>query len=180
MTHRHDALRRTLRDMAMSAGVAAEEEPRGLPGFGQGGGDLLLHDYQQGRTAMADVTVVCELKSGVVERAATSQYHAADLADAAKRQRYLDACAQLDLAFMPMAVEVDGALGRGLQGFFTECRRRTGDAISLAGYWAQRLSVCLRRGTARAVRRIVLRNHWDRRAFLQAPDYDALCIIPAS
>ena len=41
---RHDDLRRTLRDMATTAGLIAEEEPRGLPGFGQGGGDLLIHD----------------------------------------------------------------------------------------------------------------------------------------
>ena len=34
---RHDDLRRTLRDMATTAGPIAEEEPRGLPGFGQGG-----------------------------------------------------------------------------------------------------------------------------------------------
>ena len=35
-------------DIATTAGLIAEEQPRGLPGFGQGGGDLLVHDIHPG------------------------------------------------------------------------------------------------------------------------------------
>ena len=125
-----------------------------------------------------------------MDRAATTPCHAASLAEAAKRQRYNDACQQLDLDFWPLAVEVDGALGKGLQAFFSECRRRTSDILSatrgttwaartFTAYWAQRFSICLRRGTARAIRRVVLRNQWGRMQFLRAPDYDALCALGA-
>ena len=106
---RHDDLPRTLRSMALSAGIAAEEEPRCLPGFGQGGGDLLLHEFTDGKSVMADITVVVEQKDGVVEQAATTAYHATDQAEALKCRRYADLCQHLDLGFLPLAVEVDGA-----------------------------------------------------------------------
>ena len=46
-----------------------EEEPRCLPGFGQGGGDLLVHRYGD-LPAMADVTVTSSVQPAVVERSA--------------------------------------------------------------------------------------------------------------
>ena len=57
-----------MRDMAM-AGFPVEEEPQCLPGFGQGGGNLLLHRYGD-PPAMADVTVTSSVQSAVVENAA--------------------------------------------------------------------------------------------------------------
>ena len=66
---RHDNLRRTLRDMATTAGLIAEEEPRGLPGFGQGGGDLLVHDIHPGQAIVADVCVVSEHVDALAETA---------------------------------------------------------------------------------------------------------------
>ena len=44
-TWRHNDLRRTMRGMAMAAGFSVEEEPWRLPGFGQGGSDLLVHQH---------------------------------------------------------------------------------------------------------------------------------------
>ena len=49
LARRHDNLGRTLRDMTTTAGLIAEEEPRGLPGFGQGCGDFLVHDIHPGQ-----------------------------------------------------------------------------------------------------------------------------------
>jgi len=181
-TWRHDDLRRTLRDMAMSAGIVAEEEPRCLPGFGQGGGDILLHGAgEAARDLMVDVTVVAEDTDTHVRRSATTPYHAAQAAEERKRERYADPCAHLGIDFWPLAIELDGAFGPGLQRFFALCRQLSRDvavqdttwsAPTFSSYWQQRLSVVLRRGTARAVHRVLRDNAWDRAAFLAAPDYE--------
>ena len=78
---RHDDLRRTLRDMATTAGLITEEEPRGLPGFGQGGGDLLIHDLHPGQSIVADVCVVSEDVDALAETAASHAGHASKVAE---------------------------------------------------------------------------------------------------
>jgi len=181
-TSRHDNLRRALRQMAAGAGLMVEEEPRGLPGFGQGGGDLLFVAYTPEADAMADVTVVCEQREDLVTQAAVNPGHAAAAAASRKVQRYGAACQALALQFLPLVLELDGAFGQDLQQFFMECRRRTRDVLdkevawgaTFTQFWQQRLSIVLREGTARAVRRVVQANIAQRDLFLQAPDYDAL------
>ena len=164
---RHDNLRRTLRDMATTAGLIAEEEPRGLPGFGQGGGDLLVHDIHPGQAIVADVCVVSEHVDALAETASCRAGHAAKLAENRKRQKYGPACQQLGLGFLPLAIESDGAFGKGLQDFIARCNSiahgtsiagTTWAASSFSSYWRQRISVCHRRGTARAVQRCLLTN----------------------
>ena len=118
---RHDDLRRTLRDMATTAGLIAEEEPRGLPGFGQGGGDLLIHDLHPRQSIIADVCVVSEHVDALAETAASHAGHAAKVAERRKHQKYRPACDQLGLGFMPLAIENDGALGKELQAFIRRC-----------------------------------------------------------
>ena len=158
---------RTLRDMATTAGLIAEEEPRGLPGFGQGGGDLLIHDLHPGQSIVADVCVVSEDVDALAETAASHAGHAAKAAERRKRQKYRPACDQLGLGFMPLAIENDGALGKELQAFIRRCNEvalgmpiagTTWAACSFAAYWRQRISVCLRRGSARAAQRCLLAN----------------------
>ena len=51
-----DGLRRILSDMALAFGRMIE--PRCLPGFGQGRGDLLLHDLHPGQSVIAGVCAV--------------------------------------------------------------------------------------------------------------------------
>ena len=164
---RHDNLRRTLRDMATTAGLIAEEEPRGLPGFGQGGGDLLVHDIHPGQAIVADVCVVSEHVDALAETASCRAGHAAKLAENRKRQKYGPACQQLGLGFLPLAIESDGAFGKGLQDFIARCNSiahgtsiagTTWAASSFSSYWRQRISVCHRRGTPRAVQRCLLTN----------------------
>ena len=84
-----------------------------------------------------------------------------------KRQKYGPACQQLGLGFLPLAIESDGAFGKGLQDFIARCNSiahgtsiagTTWAASSFSSYWRQRISVCHRRGTARAVQRCLLTN----------------------
>ena len=69
LRRRYDNLRCTLRDMTTTAGLIAEEEPRGLPGFGTGGGDLLArpYDIHPGQAAVADVYMVSEHMDALAE-----------------------------------------------------------------------------------------------------------------
>ena len=140
----HDDLRRTLRDMATTAGLIAEEEPRGLPGFGQGDGDLLIHDFHPGQSIVADVCVVLEHVDALAETASSHAGHAAKVAERRKRQKYEPACDQLGLGSMPLAIENDGALGKELQAFIRRCNEvalgmpiagTTWAASSFAAYW---------------------------------------------
>ena len=118
---RHDNLRRTLRGMATTAGLISEEQPRGLPGFGQGGGDLLVHDIHPGQAIVADVCVVSEHIDALAETASCLAGHAAKLAEHRKRQKYEPACQQLGLRFLPLAIESDGAFGKGHKEFIAHC-----------------------------------------------------------
>ena len=113
--------------MVLAAGFIAEEEPRGLPGFGQGGGDILVQGYQEGVDAIADITVINEQRDDVVEQASAQDGHAARTAEAAKRQWYGQACDQLSMSLLPLALEIDGAFGETLMSFFKVCRQRTSD-----------------------------------------------------
>ena len=81
----------------------------------------------------------------------------AKLAENRKRQKYEPACQQLGLGFLPLAIESDGAFGKGLQDFIARCNSiahgtsiagTTWAASSFSSYWRQRISVCHRRGTA--------------------------------
>ena len=101
------------------------------------------------------------------DRPASHAGHAAKVAERRKRQKYRPACDQLGLGFMPLAIENDGTLGKELQAFIRRCNEvalrmpiagTTWAASSFGAYWRQRISVCLRRGEARAAQRCLLAN----------------------
>ena len=127
---RHNDLRRTMRDMAMAAGFPVEEEPRCFPGFGHG--DLLVHRHGD-LSAMAVVTVTSSVQSAVVENAAVTPLFPAEKAEKRKRDQYGAACDQLRLQLVPMAVELDGALGCGTQSFLAHCRNQSRSGLLCGG-----------------------------------------------
>ena len=92
---RHDHLRHTLRDMATTACVTAEEKPRGLPGFDQGGGNLLIHDIHPGQPIVVDWSVASEIVDALAETATNHAEYAAEVAERRKRQKKRPACDQL-------------------------------------------------------------------------------------
>ena len=118
---------------------------------------------------VADVCVVSEHIDALAKTASCRAGHAAKLAEHRKRQKYEPACQQLGLDFLPLAIESDGAFGKGLQEFIARCNSIAhgtsiaGTTVTLAtssfsSYWRQRISVCHRRGTPRAVQRCLLTN----------------------
>ena len=181
VTYRHDELRGTLRDMFVSAGLVAREEPRVLPGFGQGGGDILVLNYtHDGRDAIADVTVVNSQRADLTVAAAVQPCRAARQAEHRKHLKYGEACANLNMKLLPLAIELDGSFGPTLVSIIARCRDSTADvcpvpttwaAATYSQYWTQRLSVTLHRGTARALQTITRANKGRATCFLQEPDY---------
>ena len=122
---------------------------------------------KKNQAIVADVCVVSEHVDALAETASCRAGHAAKLAENRKRQKYGPACQQLGLGFLPLAIESDGAFGKGLQDFIARCNSiahgtsiagTTWAASSFSSYWRQRISVCHRRGTARAVQRCLLTN----------------------
>ena len=149
----------------VSAGFVAREEHRGLPVFGQGGADILvLNSIQDGRDAIADVTVVNSQRADLTVAAAVQPCHAARQAEHCKHLKYGEACANLTMNLLPLAIELDGSFGPTLVSIIARCRDSIADvcpvsttsaAATYSQYWTQRLSVTLRRGTAAPCKRLL-------------------------
>ena len=84
------------------------------------------------------------------------------------------------MKLLPQAIELDGSFGPTLVSIIARCRDSTADvcpvpttwaAATYSQYWTQRLSVTLRRGTARALQTITRANKRRATGFLQEPDY---------
>ena len=115
----HDNMRRTLCDMATTAGRITKEKP--LHVFDQCGGDLLLL-LDPGHSIVADVRVISEYVDALAE---TAFRHAAKLAEHQNRQRYEPACQQLGVGFLPLAKESDSVFGKDRQTFIGHCNKRS-------------------------------------------------------
>ena len=108
------------------------------PRLRSGWRDLLVHRYGDlpDLPALADVRVTSLVQSAVVDNAAMTTLFAAEKAEKRKRDQYEAACDQLRLQLVPMAVELDGALGRGTQSFLAHCRNHSLDFYVAGATWA--------------------------------------------
>ena len=182
-TTRHNKCVLVVVRASRAAGAFVEPgEPRGLPGFGQGGGDMLVR--APGGTigdAITDFTVINEQQPKVCAQAATTAYAAAEDAERRKKAKHSEAARALQLGFWPLAMENGGACGPSLQSYFHGLRR----LVEAAGgegskgrpmpgstwanrtfmqYWVQLLSVTFQKETANGLlklRRRLARHFGD-------------------
>ena len=109
----HDPACELMRECGRATGLKIPvKEPRGLPGAGQGGGDLLVRG---GGAEMADAvwdltfpTVGC---ASVLPQAADIGLFAAQTAEQAKCAKHGPAAAANNLDFVPVAIETTGSVG---------------------------------------------------------------------
>ena len=155
MIKRHDLVVRTVAEMVRQTETVVTVEPRAiLPGFGNGGPDLLLEIYQR---TLVDVSVVCQSQPTLATQAAEKPLHAANSAAAAKVTKYGDKCSAIGARFVPAILETAGAFGPSLIALIEELARvyshkhdrfpcSIWSSNTFSRYWTQRIAVTLRHG----------------------------------
>ena len=153
-TSRHNRLRDTIFKAATSACLAPGQEIRGLvSGSEARPADVFIPAWEKGKDAALDVTVISPLQLNMVDRSAQNHSTALDTAYRRKMASAFQPCADVNVAFIPLAVETFGGwhpeainqltrIGRALA-------RQTNTQESLAiNHFFQRLSINLQRANA--------------------------------
>jgi hypothetical protein len=132
------------------------------PTFGKGAPDILANDA--GRHFFVEVMVKDQSQPALLSKTSTTPRVAAALAEAQKREKYLDKATNLNYDLIPATFEEAGAFSPSTLNLVYDCAFRSGrmhdkgapwPANTFAGYWTQRLSVALRKGCFR-MREIIL------------------------
>jgi hypothetical protein len=160
---RHDTVLHQVNAMLRAAGIRTHLEPRARsdlkPTFGKGAPDIAAEDA--GRHFFVEVMVSDQSQPALLSRSSTTPRVAAALAEAQKREKYLDRSLSLQYDLIPATFEEAGAFSTSTLNLIHDCSRaafRSGrihdksapwPANTFAGYWTQRLSVALRRGCFR-------------------------------
>ena len=152
--HRHDSLRDALFAAAQSAALAPRKEvPALIPGSASRPADVFLPNWNRGRPAALDVTVISTLQDLTVAGAAATQGHALRIGEERKLAAHQSDCQATGISFVPLVVE-------SLGGWCEEAVHTIGRIGRLLGqrsgvppaestrHLFQRLSVCLWRGNA--------------------------------
>ena len=112
---RHDKVKECIAQMLRTSGSYTKVEPRSTyPGTGQGGPDIIVHDFKAGKTAMIDYTMVNCYSMNHPECARTPLYMAAT-ADKAKRVKYGPTASYMGYDILGASMETTGAFGKTLQ-----------------------------------------------------------------
>jgi hypothetical protein len=124
LTKRHDRLNlQVVKVMRLAGAYVGTGEPRGLPGFGQGGGDALVVSASAViGNAITDITVVHEQQPTMLPRAASEPLHAAEEAEKDKRDKFAGRSRALGYNFFPLVMEHGGAFGPTFQTFLRALR----------------------------------------------------------
>lgn len=113
----HTAVVTQIKTMLRYAGAyVAPGEPRGLPGFGQGGGDILVDSAIPGiGSAIYDFTAIHVKQPALLGRAHRQPLSAAKHAERVKAERYELHARNLGKGFGGLVIESGGAMGGNLQ-----------------------------------------------------------------
>ena len=106
---RHNRLRDTVYKAAQSACLGPAQEIRGLfSGTDARPADIFIPAWHRGKDAALDVTVVSPLQIALVDRCASNHAVALDVAHQRKMAKFFQPCADVNVAFFPLAVETFG------------------------------------------------------------------------
>jgi hypothetical protein len=169
----HDPACELLRECGRSTGLKIPpKEPRGLPGAGRGGGDLLVRGGGADMPdAVWDLTFPSVACPSALPQAAEVVLFAAQTAEKAKCEKHGPAVAANNMTFVPVAIESTGAWGKSAQALLRKLARRvenaapasaTWAASSFTQYWLQRLGVHVQRSRMQGIRRIAERVQRNR------------------
>ena len=170
----HDPACQLLRECGRATGLLIPmKDPRGLPGAGQGGGDLLVRGGgPEMADAIWDLTFPSVSCASVLPGAADTRLLAAQTAENAKCSKHGPAAVANNLEFVPVAIEATGAWGKRAQALLRQLARRVDDvapsnatwaAPTFTQYWLQRMGVHLLRSRMEGIQRIAERVSRNRR-----------------
>lgn len=154
LIRRHDSLRDIIFAAAQSSALAPRKEmPSLIPGSCARPADVFLPQWDGGRPAALDITVISPLQAATVSDASVIQGSALGVAEARKQALHAAACHRVGVNFHPLAVEALGgwcpsavstirSIGRLL------AQRLGRNPADTCRHLFQRLSVALWRGNA--------------------------------
>ena len=106
---RHNGVCDILYKTAQKAGLGPAREFRGLiPGSAARPADIFLRNWDRGKDAALDVTVISPLQAAVVEREAEEPGYALRFAWDRKMRAAFDVCDAQRISFVPLPVETYG------------------------------------------------------------------------
>ena len=150
---RHAALNDVIKRALNSAGIPSYLEPPGLDrGDGRRPDGMTVIPFKNGKSLVWDSTCSDTFAATHVQHTALQPGYAANLAEANKRQKYINLTDRY--FFEPIAVETMGVLGNSTRIFLKELGRRmaseTGDLRE--GAWLrQRISFAVARGNTACI-----------------------------
>ena len=124
-----------------------------LPGSDARPADVFLPDWDKGRDAALDVTVVSPLQQNLVDRCAVDHDLALDTAYRRKMTSRFDECRAVNVSLIPLAVETFGGWHRSaaveLKRIASRLARQTNATESVVvSHFFQKLAICLQRTNA--------------------------------
>ena len=111
---RHNQLCNVIFRTAQKANLGPAREHRGLiPGSSARPADVFLRNWERGRDAALDVTVISPLQAAVVDQEAANPGYALRLAWDRKMRSAFEACRAQRISFIPLPIETGGLARRG-------------------------------------------------------------------
>ena len=157
--HRHDYIRDALFSAAQSAALAPRREvPSLIPGSSSRPADIYLPNWDRGRPAALDVTVISTMQQQTQAGAANTPGHPLRVGEERKMVAHADACRSVGVHFVPIVAETLGGWSEGAIDT-TSIGRLQGQCLGIpppdsTRHLFQRLSISLWKGnTALWIRR---------------------------
>ena len=109
--HRHNSIRDAIFTAAQSAALAPRREsPHLIPNRQSRPADIFLPNWDRGRPAALDISVICPLQRLTIQGAAASPGHALQVGESRKRDLHHAPCASAGISFIPLLFESLGGL----------------------------------------------------------------------
>ena len=152
---RHNNLCNVLFRTAQKANLGPQREFRGLiPGSAARPADLFLRNWERGRDAALDLTVISPLQVAVIDQEAANPGYALRFAWDRKMRSAFEACSSQRISFIPLPVETLGGwhveAEKQIQRIGRELSRSTAgsDQKTSTNHLFQRLSLTLQKGNS--------------------------------
>ena len=151
---RHNAIRDVIYSAAQSAALCPRKEaPALIPGALSRPADIYLPNWEGGRPAALDVTVISPLQRLTISGASSVAGHALQVAEERKRATHSEACREARVSFIPLAIETLGGWSQELQRLMKHISSLQALRLGLSRgdsfrHLAQRISITIWRGNA--------------------------------
>ena len=152
--YRHNSIRDAIFSAAQSAALAPRKElPSLIPGIQARPADVFLPNWDKGRSAALDVSVISTLQPLTLQGAATTPGHALSVGEYQKMALHASACRSVGVSFVPLMVESLGGWSELASKTISNIGRHLGQRLGVPPsdsiqHLFKKCSVALWRGNA--------------------------------